>query len=145
MKKRTPVTIDMAEIPEVVDFIDARSALDDFRAEHAAVFGQLQALTERYNSTLEQADKACRARQISCGPFQLYQFSTKYDAEALYNAVGRDQFLTIGGKVETKTVYDVDRNRLEAAIAQNKLPTEVVEAVRREVPSFHKPDKVVLP
>lgn len=145
MQKKKAKIVDLDKMPAVIEFIDARDALEEFKADHGEVFSQLQELTERYNTTLEQADKACRAGQVSCGPFDLYQFSIKYDAEALHNAIGRDKFLEAGGKIETKTVYDVDRGRLEACIAQNKIPADVVERVLKETPNFHKPDKLVIP
>lgn len=145
MQKRKAETVDIGAIPEVVNFVDAQEALKEFREEHADVFAQLDQLVDRYNTSLEQAEKVCRAKAVSCGPFNLYQFTTKYDAEALYNAVGRDRFLELGGKIETITKYEVDRGKLEASIAQNKLDTGVVDRVRKETANFHKPDKVNLP
>jgi len=145
MKKKTATKVDPGTVPEVVEFLDAQGAIEDFKNENAAVFEQLAELTDRYNSALEQADKACRSKEVTCGPFVLKHFATKYDAEALYNAVGRDAFLNLGGKIGTATTYDVDKGRLEACIAQNKVPDEVVSHVRKEVPNFSKPDKLVIP
>lgn len=145
MQKRKAPTVDIGEIPEVIEFVDAQEALQEFKQEHAAVFETLAQLTERYNASLEQADKVCRARQVSCGPFDLYQFSTKYDAEALYNAVGRDKFLELGGKIDTVTAFSVDKGKLEACIAQRKIESDVVDRVRKETPNYHKPEKVQLP
>ena len=145
MQKKIAPTLGPEEVPEVIEFLDAQEALQAFKEEHAAVFAEFGALAERYNAALENADKACRGREISCGPMQLYQFSTKYDAEALYNAVGRDKFLEMGGRISTKTAYDVDKGRLEVVIAQNKLPKDTVDQVRKETPNFHKPEKLILP
>jgi hypothetical protein len=145
MQKKTAPRREPVEVPEVVEFLDAQDAIQAFKTEHAEVFDQLAQLVERYNTALEQADKACRSKEVSCGPFDLYQFTTKYNAEALFNAVGRDNFLTMGGKMETITQFSVDRGRLEACIAQGKLPNDVVEHVRKETPNFHKPDPLVVP
>ena len=145
MQKTKITTVDPRNVPAVIEVLDAQDALNAFKEEHAAVFEQLEGLVSRYNSAIENADKVCRAQKISCGPFQLYQFSTKYDAEALYNAVGRDTFLTVGGKISTKTVYDVDKGALEAAIAQARISNDVIEQVRKETPAFHAPKPVVLP
>lgn len=145
MKKKNIETVDPSSIPEVVEFLDAQDAIQTFKESNAAVFEQYAELAERYNTALEQADKVCRAKQVSSGPFDLYQFTTKYDAEALYNAVGRDKFLEVGGKIDSKTIYDLDKGRLEAAVAQKKVPAEVIDQVRKETPAFHKPDKLVLP
>lgn len=145
MQKKKIETVDPSTIPEVVEFINAQGTIEDFKNSYPEVFKTLEGLTDRYNTALEQADKVCRQRGVSCGPFDLYQFSTKYDAEALYNAVGRDKFLDVGGKIETQTVYDIDKGRLEACVAQRKVPEEVIEQVRKETPAYHKPPKLVIP
>ena len=145
MQKKKARKVEPAEVPEVVEFIDAEGAINDFKEEHAAVFEQLAQLTERYNAALEAAEKACRGKEVACGPFDLYQFSTKYDAEALYNAIGRDKFLEMGGKLDTKTVYELDKGRFEACVSQNKVLPEVVAQVRKETPNFHKPEPLVVP
>lgn len=145
MQKKKAPTVDISEIPEVIEFVDAQEELQLFQQEHAAIFTKLAQLADRYNTSLEQADKVCRARGVSCGPFDLYQFSTKYDAEALYNAVGRDKFLELGGKIEQVTQYAVDKGKLEASIAQRKVEGDIVDRVRKETPNYHKPEKVTLP
>jgi hypothetical protein len=145
MQKKKAKTVPAAEVPAVVEFLDAQDAINAFKQENADIFEQLNALVERYNTALQQADQVCRTQQISSGPFDLYQFSTKYDAEKLFAAVGRDQFLQLGGKLENKVVYDVDRGRLEACIAQGKLTETIVEEVRKETPNFHKPSPLAVP
>jgi hypothetical protein len=145
MQKKEAKTVAPKEVPEVIEFLDAQDAMNAFKEEHAPIFEQFRVLAERYNAALQQADKACRSQSVSCGPFDLYQFTTKYDAEALHNAVGRDKFLLLGGKISTQTVYGIDKGRIDACIAQNKILPEVVELVRKETPAYHKPDQVVLP
>ena len=145
MEKRKAKKVEPAAVPEVVEFLDAQGALEDFKQSHAAVFEQLRELTDRYNATFEAAEKACRSKEVSCGPFDLYQFTTKYDPEALYNAVGRDKFLALGGKLDTQTVYTLDKARFEVCVSQNKVPADVVPQVRKETPNFHKPEKLVVP
>jgi hypothetical protein len=145
MKKKTARKAEAAEVPEVIEFIDAQSALSEFKNEHAAVFEQLEQLTDRYNTALESAEKACRSLEVSCGPFDLYQFRTTYNPERLFNAVGRDKFLELGGKLDTKTVYDIDKGRFDVCVSQNKVAQDIVAEVRVEAPSFHKPNKLVVP
>lgn len=143
--KKNIRTVAIDQVPAVIDFVDAQSAIADFKQEHAQVFAQFAELAERYNATLEQAEKVCRGDRVACGPFDLYQFVTKYDAEGLFNAVGRDRFLEIGGKIETVQQFSLDRQRFEAAVAQNKIPKDVVDRVRTETPNYHKPAKVSIP
>jgi hypothetical protein len=145
MQKKQIETVDPAAVPEVIEFLNAQGALEDFKASYPELFATLQELTDKYNSTLEQADKVLRGQGVGCGPFHLKHFAVKYDAEALYNAVGRDQFLAVGGKIETQTVYDVDKGRLEAAVAQRRVPDEVIAEVRKETPTYNKPKALVLP
>ena len=145
MEKKKAKKVEAASVPEVVEFLDAQGALEEFKEEHKAVFEQLAQLTERYNSALEAAEKVCRSNGLTCGPFDLYQFTTKYDPEALYNAVGRDTFLQIGGKLDTQTVYSLDKGRFEACVSQKKVADDVVAQVRKETPNFHKPEKLVVP
>jgi hypothetical protein len=145
MSSRKAPTVEPKDIPEVIEFIDARDTIEEFKQAHAEVFAKLASLTERYNTSLQQADKACRQREVSCGPFNLYQFTTKYSAEALFNAVGRDIFLEVGGTIQTVAAYDIDKGRLEAAIAQNKITKDVVAKVRKETPNFHKPETLIIP
>lgn len=145
MEKKHVKSVPVAEVPEVVDFLHAQDALAEFQEEHAEVFAAFRGLTEAYNSKLEAAEQAVRARQVKCGPFELKHFATKYDALALYNAVGRDTFLALGGKIGTETTYDIDKGRLDANIAQNKLAADVVEVVRKETPTYTVPKKALVP
>lgn len=147
MKKKAIQTKDPSEMTEVLEFLDAKAAIEEFKDMHAVVFTQFADLVERYNSTLEQAEKAARQQEVKCGPFDAYQVTVKYDATALYNAVGRDLFLKIGGIINEKTVYDVDKGRLEAAITSpnSKITDEVVKTVRKETVTYHVPPKLVVP
>lgn len=131
-------------IPEVAAFLEAKERLDRLREAYPEVFEQLSELKDEYNSRLEAADKAVRARKISCGPFVKYQEQTKYDAEKLYDALGREKFLEVGGKTSTVTTYEVDRARLEAHIASGTIDKEVVEDVREVSPRYKKPEKIFI-
>jgi hypothetical protein len=51
----------------------------------------------------------------------------------------------LGGETKTVTEYSLDKGRFEAAVAQKKVPKEVVTQVRKEVANYHVPDKLVLP
>ena len=133
------------DIPEVIAFIEAQRALQEFRQAYPELFEQLDGLVDHYNTTLESAEKKCRAAEINCGPFDLYQYSTKYNGEALFGAVGRDKFLELGGTTGSEITYSIDKARFEAAVAAKKVPQEIVDLVRKEAPVFHTPKKLVLP
>lgn len=130
------------QVPEVQHFIEVGEKIERLKEAYPEVFEQLQSLTEEFNAALESADKACRAKKISCGPFDLYQWQTKYNAEKLYEEVGRDKFLEIGGKISTVTQYDVDKAKLEAHISSGAIEKEVVDVVKETSPRYKKPEKI---
>lgn len=130
------------QVPEVENFLHAQERLEHLRQQYPQVFQELQAIAEEYNARLEEADKAVRGKQISCGPFDLYQTQTTYDAEKLFEEMGRENFLKVGGSLKTVTEYTVDKGRVDAAIAANIIPQEVVKIFTKTTPKFHKPDKI---
>jgi len=139
MKKREakPVTVD--EVPELMAYELARRNLDNFKKKHAAVIEELASLAEAHNTTLEAADKVMRANNYTCAPFNLQHFTTKYNADEAFVLLGRDGFLAVGGKIDKKEVYDLDKDRFEAAASQGKIADAVVEKVRTETPTYKKP------
>jgi hypothetical protein len=147
MKKRAIEVRPTESFPEVIEFLEAKAALEEFKQVHPEVFEELSQLTERYNATLEQAEKVVRQSESKCGPFDAYQVSVKYNAEALYNAVGRDAFLQIGGTINQTTEYELDKGRFEAAVSSpsNKITEEVLKTVRKETVTYHVPTKLVVP
>lgn len=138
-------TVDPMDIPEVVDFMDAKDKFESFKEHYADVFAQLEELAQEYNATLEAADKAVRAQQVSCGPFDAFQWSTKYSADTLYDLVGKEKFIEYGGKISTVTQYEVDKSRVESLIATHKIPHKVVEAFRKRSPSYRRIPRIEIP
>lgn len=144
-KKQVATVVDPVDIPEVVDFLDAQDAIKSFREENEDFFTELGQLVEKYNTTRQAADAVVRQKQVTCGPWDLYTFTIKYDAETLYNALGRDMFLMVGGEIKTKTEYSIDKARLEAAAAQGKVSKDIFESVRKVQPTFHSPKDLNTP
>jgi hypothetical protein len=138
-------TANEVDIPEVMNFIQAQERIEEFKQMHAEVFTMYDQLADFYNTSLEAAEKICRATQVSCGPFVLKHFATKYDGKKLFEQVGRDKFLELGGTLGSEPTYEIDKARFEAAVAARKVSKEIVEQVRKETPNFTKPDKLVLP
>ena len=77
---------------------------------------------------------------MSCGPFVLASKVIKYDAEHLYEALGREEFLQAGGTFETITRYGVDKGKFEAMVSKGLIPESVVEEVRTTELRYKKPD-----
>jgi hypothetical protein len=147
MKKKVIEKVNPETVPEVLEFMDAQQAIAEFKQEHKKVFEEFTHLVDRYNTSLEQASKVVRAQQVECGPFAVHNTSVKYDAEALYLALGHDLFLEVGGILSTKMVKDIDKGRFEAAITapNSKITDEVVKAVRKEGVAYRTIEKLVAP
>ena len=96
----------------------------ELRNQYKDVFEQYEVLVEDHNSKLEQAEKVVRAQEVTCGPFELYQWQTKYKAEALYDAVGREQFLTGLGVIGRRVDGDL--------VLHDAAPLRAAHASRRE-------------
>lgn len=133
------------QIPEVIAFHNAKAQLEWFKQQNPQLFSTLDVLIDNYNTTLEAAEKAVRGANASCGDFDMYQRITKVDGKALHDAVGREAFISIGGTIKKETTYKVDNKRLQLAVAQNKVPKEVVDEVTKEEPRYHMPKPAVMP
>ena len=132
-------------IPEVEDFLNAKKALEDFEEQHEEEFNRYRELAAEHNRTLEQADKAVRAQGISSGPFIRSHVNTKIDADKLYELVGRDEFLRLGGKLETVVQYSVDKTKFLSLASSNQVPKDLAAAVTIETPNYKAPKPVKLP
>ncbi len=137
--------IDITEIPEVAAFQDVKQRVNAVREANKPFFDEFDALTEEYNDKLNAAIKATKSRGVSCGDFVLYQFGTKYDWEVLYQSLGHQGFLNVGGKVSQVAEYSGDKARFEAAHKSGQVTDEVYERVVTKQPRFRKPEKVHIP
>lgn len=144
MAQKTINTVSEESIPEVLRFLEANDRVQSFYEKHSEIFSQLLELRGEYNAALEAAEKVVRAKRVSCGPFVAYQIQTKYDAEKLYEEVGRDRFLELGGKIQTVTTFDLDKAKFEAHVVSNNVSQEVVDTVKEVSPRYKKPEKITL-
>jgi hypothetical protein len=136
--------VDPRDIPEVVDFINADSKVKEFREQYSDLFETYQQLIEDRNSKLENAEKVVRAHKVTCGPFVLYQYQTKFNAQAFFDAVGKEDFLKFGGEMKTVPQYSIDKKQFEAFAAQRKIPQSVIDQVVEVSPRFKCPEKISL-
>lgn len=133
---------EISEIPEVAAFEESKQMLEAFKTRYIQIFESYEHLVADANQKLEAADKVVRAKEISCGDWDLYQYQTKVDAEALFNALGMDKFLQVGGKTTTKTVYDADKARIEASAARGDISKNIATDVLKQSPRYHAPKSV---
>lgn len=142
MTARKNNEVDTDTIPEVQHFLDIQQKLNDLKEGFPEVFERLEQLAQDYNQALEAAEKKVRGMQVSCGPFNLFQYRTTYDADKLFEELGEDEFLKVGGKIQTIKTFDVDKAKLEAHITSGGISKDVVDVVKKTTPSYKKPEKI---
>jgi hypothetical protein len=125
-------------------YLESRHSLDTFMEQHGEIFNVLHEIIEDVNTKRQAADKAVRAAGVSCGPWNIGQTQTVYNADALYEGLGRDGFLAVGGKLSTKTVVSVDKNKVNAAVTRGDIPKPLAEHVITERPRYTAPKDIVL-
>jgi hypothetical protein len=139
-------TVPVSKIPEVASFTKIREELESFKRNNPEFFEELGSLVERYNAALDAADKAVRAKQISCGDFRLMSKPTVYyDAEKLYEELGDELFVAFGGAIRQVTEYTVEKSVLESHIARGAIPQNIIKDIKSTRCRYDKPEKVVLP
>jgi hypothetical protein len=148
MAKAKTVTnqVPTEQIPEALRFETVKSQLEAFKAANPAFFDYLVPLVEEYNNSLEAAEKAVRAQGVSCSDFILKNFTTKFNAEALYEWAGSpEKFLELGGTLSTVQVRGCDKSRVTTSVNSGRIPGDVAAEVMKKTPTYSKPDKVTLP
>ena len=134
--------VDPQEIPEVLEYLQAQSELEAFEAQLGQHMEHLRALVSARNTKLQSADKAVRSRGVSCGPWQVFQTQTTYDAKALLDATSRETYLQVGGSFNTVQTLKLDKSRLKVAIDSGVLKQDVVDSVQTITPKYKAPKPV---
>lgn len=137
--------VTVSEVQEVKDLLEIKAQIDQLKTDNPEIFSKLEELVDRYNTLLEAAEKVVRARNVSCGPFDNFSTVVVYNAEAMIDELGHEDFYKYGGTYEVKSVYGVEKEVLEANIAANKIPEESLEQFRTVQRKYHKPKKFVIP
>lgn len=109
-----------------------------FMSEHPEVFDAYRKLIESLESKRKIADAKMRATDASFGDWKRTEART-YDAALLCEKVGLPAFLELGGVVATETVHSIDKDTIELAIEEKKIPAAVVELVRTIQSKYHAP------
>lgn len=138
--KRLPIS----EVTEVQDFVDLKQEIDALKAANPDVFLVLADLIDRYNTALEAAANKVRSLQVTCGPFENYAASVKYNPDKMHDELGEDLFLACGGTSNLVRKYSADTNTIEAAIASGKIPLACVDEFRTVTLSYHTPPKITI-
>lgn len=143
MAKYNEVPVD--SIPEVAALEQTKTRMRKFMDDNAQFFQWWSELVEEYNDRLQAADKAVRARGVTCGDIVVGSYQTKYDWDYMYERYGRDEFLERGGKLETIQTKSGDKKRVDLQIDAGKIAKEDAEHIRKKTPKFSTPKPLGMP
>jgi hypothetical protein len=132
-------------IPEVMEFQNARDYLNQFLQANTSVIEQLRQYIDHYNQTREAAEKVVRARGVTCGDFEIRSQAFKVDSEKLLNAIGREAFIQAGGTLKRKAEAKIDYKQLEIAMAKGQISQEIFNEVTKREDRYHIPSPLYSP
>lgn len=136
--------VPQTEVPEVAAYAKAARALAKWKERHPEAAKELAELAETHNTMLKVADGAVRKLEVSCGAFELFEMRPSYDAEKLYEGVGRQLFAQLGGVLKPVETKSIEKDRFEALVAQGRVAAGLLAKVRSYGPRFHAPKALVL-
>jgi hypothetical protein len=134
--------VSSVEIKQVAEYEEALKQLERYKKKHADVFHNYSEMAEEVNQKRQIADKTVRGRGVSCGPWELYSQSVDYDPVKLYEMMGREDFLKVGGQLKVITQYDLDKSKVSAAISQQVIPKKVAEQITTKTLRYHAPKEI---
>ncbi len=145
MNKPAKMTVLSTSVPEVEEYEEAERRVENWKRTYPGAYEELKELLEYRNTKLEAADKVVRAKQVGCSEWKINYFKTNVDANALLDAVGKEEFLRLGGSIQTIHQYDIDKKQFEAAVVQGKVTREIVDKVVTHSPTYSSPKKTEIP
>jgi hypothetical protein len=123
----------------VREFHIAERTLELFLNENEKTMSVYTALIDERNQKLQAAEQLVRALSVTIDEFTLAGQAITYDAYELYKRVGPEKFTSIGGSVDTQTVYNIPKEKIEIAAALNAITPDDVLAVRKVTTRYHIP------
>jgi hypothetical protein len=137
-------TVPQSEVAEVAAYAKAARALAKWKENNPAAAAELAQLARVHNTLLKVADGAVRKLEVSCGAFELFEMRAAYDAEALYEGVGRQLFAQLGGVLATVETKTIEKDRFEALILQGRINAGLLAKVRSYGARYHAPKALVI-
>lgn len=142
-KNQKKVANEVEDLPKTVkEFLQAKEDLAQFKELHEVVFKEFERLVEVYNTCLESAEKLARSEGLSMGPFKVKNLRKTYNFEKLAELIGLDTFLSLGGTKQTKEVFALEPEALQAGIDCGLIKPEVVKEVCATISVFSVPSKI---
>lgn len=128
-----------AAVKAVKSYESLEKKIRAFESEHADVFSEYYRLTTELEAKRKVADAAIRATDASFGPWERFSEKKSYDVPRLFDLIGEEKFLELGGTVDKAVVYNFDREALELNIAARKIPKSVVAEITTVTPNYRAP------
>lgn len=132
-------------IKQVKAFQEIETRIMNFKSLHSEIFQQFAYLLDEYNDALTEADREVRALGVSCAPFVICGETTKIDAQKLYDELGEEAFLKVGGVIEIQRIHSIEKNTFETMANDKSIPQEVVDSCRSQSLRYTTPKKIELP
>lgn len=110
-----------------------------FEGEHGDIFEAYDLLLSELERKRQIADTTIRALDASFGPWERFSERRSYDTQTLYQLVGEERFLELGGTVTKMPVIEIERATLELAIKKKEIPKSVVTEILTITPSYRAP------
>lgn len=126
------------EIPEVKRYMELKEQWEAFKAANKAFFDYAEPRMRELNEARDEAERVVKSKGVSCGPFEIYQSATTYNAEEMFNIFGREEFLKLGGSEERVVKYNVDKARVDLHIANGEIDEESAARIRKISPRYRK-------
>lgn len=126
-------------IKAVREYENAVKVLDLFKIENSAVFKMFSELADEVEQKRQVADQTIRGTKASFGPWELFSEQRKYKPQELYNLVGEQMFLALGGRLVQTQTYEIDKEKVELAISSKQIPEEIVPSIREITPKYRSP------
>jgi hypothetical protein len=139
------VSVDPSGVEEVMMLLSVERELRELIASNPEFYEKFSKLAIQRNELLISAEQRVRNMGVTCGPFVKLSESTKINAEKLFEELGEEQFLNLGGYTEKVIDYKVDRTRVLAYHESGMIPAEVSKACIRLELRYKKPDPYLLP
>ena len=103
---------------------------------------RIRPLLEERDALIQAAEKAVRARNVSCDRFILLSQSETVNWEKLFDELGREKFMELaGGIIQTVPKYSGDLATYQNAVASGKIGEAIDQRVYRQVSRYTVRDR----
>jgi len=124
MKKISIQEVDVAEIPQVTAYVEAKERLDRFITANSVTFMEYQKLLDDCNAAKDDADRVVREMRVNCGPFKVHAVVNKIRGKDLADFVGQSVFLQYGGVIETTNTFKINEDDYERMKSDGVIPPD---------------------